>query len=203
MELPHTPPRVQRDAEPVLALEHQPMKARGVDPGFGIARRQLSGRDVGRRIDFEVQGNWEFREVDVVCFDGDVMPFGPVHQLDRRVAGTALAERRRQVERRDSQRESEHLAVSGDVGDHRHRIAFDVLEYDHRASAKALELVDKGGDIETSPHRFSNAQQLLGEFPPPAAPEIRAGLACPSPTSSPRLRTLQNCFEKIMRRIEQ
>jgi hypothetical protein len=93
---------VQRDAEPVAALEHETMKAGGVDPGLRIARRDLSGRNVGRCIDLEVEGNWEFREVDVLSFDCDVVPFGPAHQLDRRVAGAALAERRRQIKRRDA-----------------------------------------------------------------------------------------------------
>ena len=55
MKFPHAPARMQRHAEPVLALEHEAVEAGGVDAGLGIARGDLAGRDVGRGVDREVQ----------------------------------------------------------------------------------------------------------------------------------------------------
>jgi hypothetical protein len=56
--------------------------------------------------------------------------------------------------RHNAQRQSEHVAISSDVGDHRHRVALDIVEHDHGAFAEVLKLIDEGGDVEMGPHRL-------------------------------------------------
>src|SRR5262245_36137560 len=61
VELPHAPPGVQRYPQPVFALEHKTMEARGVDAGNGVASRQLSSGDIGRGVDRKMERNGQRR----------------------------------------------------------------------------------------------------------------------------------------------
>ena len=97
LELVHAAARMQRKAEAVLALEHQPVKAGGVDAGDRVARRNLAGGDVGPAVDRELQRDRQLRQVDVVALDHDVMPGRVLDQLAGDVFLAALAERGRQV----------------------------------------------------------------------------------------------------------
>ena len=55
VELIHAPPRMQRNAEAVLVLEHQPVKSGCVDAGYWIACGDLTSGDIWRRVQSELQ----------------------------------------------------------------------------------------------------------------------------------------------------
>ncbi len=103
LELEHAAARMQRQAEAVPALEHQPVKPRGVDAGYGIARRDLAGRDVGAAIDGELQRDRQAGEVEVLAVDHDLVPGGVIHDFAGDGALAALAKRVRQLLRRDAE----------------------------------------------------------------------------------------------------
>src|SRR5215470_9468773 len=74
MELPHPPSGMKRHAQSVFPLEHQPMEARGVHAGEGVARRNLTGGDVGSGVDSEMQWDWQGSQIEIVAFYGDFLP---------------------------------------------------------------------------------------------------------------------------------
>ena len=55
---------MQRRTEAVVAPEHQPVKAGRVDAAHRVARDDLTGGDVGRGIQLELQRDRQFGEVD-------------------------------------------------------------------------------------------------------------------------------------------
>jgi len=85
---------MQRHAEPVFVLEHQAMEAGRIDAGHRIARRDLTGGDVRRCIDRELQRDRQFRQIDVVAFEHHVFPGAAVDELAGNVLLAALAKRR-------------------------------------------------------------------------------------------------------------
>ena len=93
----HAATRMQRDAEPVPALQHQPMEARGIDAANRIAGRNLPGGDIGGAVDRKLQRNREHVEIDIVAFDDDFVPGCFRHPLAGDVFLAALAEGRRQI----------------------------------------------------------------------------------------------------------
>ncbi len=72
----HAPARVQRHAEPVLPLEHEPMEAGGIDADLRVAGGDLPGRDVGRRVHFEMERDGQAREVHVLALEHHLLPGG-------------------------------------------------------------------------------------------------------------------------------
>ena len=164
VKLVHAPARVQRDAQAVLAFDHQPMEAGGVDSGERIARRDLARRDVGRGIDREVQRDRQLGQVHLVALEHDLLPGRVLHDLAGNVILTALAKGGRQVCRLHAEAGRKQLAIAGDVRDHRHGVSLDVLVDDHRTLAGALELEHERGDVEMGADGFADAQQLLREI---------------------------------------
>src|SRR5262245_45797137 len=139
MEFVEAPARVQRYAEPVLAFEHQTVEAGRVDPGHGIARDDLPGGDVGRRVDLELQRDGQFGQIDVVAFQHHVVPRAAFDDFAANVLLTALAERRRQIRGFYAETRSQELAIAGNVRDKRHAAAAHVLEHYDRALARVIE----------------------------------------------------------------
>ena len=102
LELVHPAARMQRRAEPVLALEHHPVKAGRVDTGHGIARGQLSGGDVGAAVDRELSGIGSL--VRSISSPSITTSFQRVlDQSARDVLLAAPAEGGRQILRRDTE----------------------------------------------------------------------------------------------------
>ena len=128
---------MQRNAEAVLALQHQAMKSGGVDAGNGVARRKLACGDVGRGIDRELQRDRQPGQIDLVALQYHLVPGGGAHHLARDIFLTALAKCHRQVGRLDPQTGGQELAIAGHIGDQRHGLAFDVLEDDDGAAPRA------------------------------------------------------------------
>ena len=162
LELIHAAARMQRKAEAVLALEHQPVKAGGVDAGDRVARRNLAGRDVGAAVDRELQRDRQLRQVDVFALDDDVMPGRIGDDFAGDVFLAALAERRRQVLRLDAEARRQQLAVAGHIGDDRHAVGGRVLENDDGALSRSFQLERDRGHVEPRVHRLANSQELLG-----------------------------------------
>ena len=161
VELMHAPARVQRDAQSILAPQHQAVEARGVDPGNRIARGDLAGGDVRRGIDREVRGYRQFGEVDLVAFERDFLPRRILHDLAGDVFLATLAERRRQVGDLDAETGRQQFSVAGDVGHDGQRMALDVFIDHDGAPAGALELEHEGSHVEMGPHRRADAQELV------------------------------------------
>ena len=161
VELVHAPARMQRYPEPVLARQHQPVKACGIDPAHRIARRELAGGDVGRGIHLKVRGDGQLGEIDLVALVHDFLPGRGIDQFARDVFLAALAKRRRQIRLRHAEAGGKQLAIARDIGDHRHAVAFDVLVHDHRALARALQREHERSDVELGAHRFADAQYLI------------------------------------------
>jgi hypothetical protein len=163
MKLVHASPRMQRYAQPVLVLQHQPVKARGVDTGDGIARAELAGGDVRGRIDGELQRDREqLGQIDVVAFDDHLVPGRVLHHLAGDILLAALAKRPRQLGERNAEACREKLAVAGRVGQHRHLVALDVFEQHDRAAPGLVELEHHRRGFELEIDRIADAQQLLG-----------------------------------------
>src|SRR6516164_4295955 len=150
---------MQRHAEPVFVLEHQTMETGRVDAGHGIARHDLTGGDVRRRIDRELQRDGQFRQVDVVAFEDDVFPRSAVDEFAGNVLLAALTKRRGQIAGLHPETGGQQLAIAGDVRDHLHGAAAHVLEHDHRALAGVIELEHQRGGIERQVDRLANANQ--------------------------------------------
>ena len=123
VELVEPPARMQGDAEAVFALEHQTVEAGGVDAAHGIARDDLPGGDVGRRVHRELQRDRQLGEVDVVALDHDVLPRAARHGFARDVFLAALAKRGGQIAGLDPETGGQQLAIAGDIGDERHAAA--------------------------------------------------------------------------------
>jgi hypothetical protein len=162
MEFVHPPARMQGHAEPIAPVQHQPMKAGGVDAGFGIAGADLAGGDIGCSIDREVDRDWQLGEIDGIAFHDQLLPGCTIDAHDRPVVLAALAKTRREHAGLDPQRGGEQSAVAGNIGDDRHIEALDSFEDDHRAAAGTLEFEDGRGDIELAPDGFVDAYQLIG-----------------------------------------
>ncbi len=156
--------RMQRYAQPVLALDHQPMETGGVDAGDRVARHDLTGRDVRCRIDCELQRDRQFGEVDVVAFEDDVFPCAPVDDLAGNVFLAAFAERRGQIPRFHPETGGQQLAIAGNVRDQLHVVAADVFEHDDRALPRLVELEHQRGRVEMQIDRLTNAQQFVRMF---------------------------------------
>src|SRR5262249_8700243 len=155
---------VQRHTEPAFGLEHQAMETGRVDAGHGIARHDLTGGDVRRRIDRELQWDRQFRQVDVVAFEDDVFPRSAVDELAGNVLLAALTKRRGQIAGFHPETGGQQLAIAGDVRDQLHGAAAHVLEHDDRTLAGVIELEHQRGGIETQVDRLANAQQFLRIF---------------------------------------
>src|SRR5437660_12762417 len=97
MKLVHAPARMQRHAEPVLAFQHEAMKAGRVDAAYGIASADLPGGDVWRAIDRKLQRNRQFAQVDLVAFEHDLVPCRIIDELARQIGLAALPEGTRQI----------------------------------------------------------------------------------------------------------
>src|SRR5262249_54412549 len=155
---------MQGHAEPAFVLEHQAMETGRVDAGYGIARHDLTGGDVRRRIDRELQWDRQFRQIDVVAFEHHVFPCAAVDELAGNGLWAALTKRRGQIAGFHPETGGQQLAIAGDVRDQLHGAAAHVLEHDHRALAGVIELKHQRGGIETQVDRLANAQQFVRIF---------------------------------------
>ncbi len=166
LELVHAAARMQRQAEAIFALEHQPVKARSVDAGHGIARGNLPGGDIGAAVDLELQRDRQLGEVDRVALDHHLVPGCIGDPLARNVFLAALAECGRQLLRRHPEAGRQELAVRRHVGDDRHAactaIAGWMLEDDDGTLADPFQLVRDRGHVERGVNGRLDPQQLLG-----------------------------------------
>ena len=153
--------RMQRHAEPVLALQHQAVKAGGVDAGHGVAGDDLAGGDVGRRIHRELQRDRQFCQVDIVPLDDHVLPCAALHGLAGNVFLAALAKCRGEVPGVHAEAGSQKLAVAGDVGDQLHAAAAHVLEHHHGAFPRLIEFEHQRRRFETQIDRLADPQQFV------------------------------------------
>ena len=133
-------------------------------PVTGSRADELAGRDVGRRIDRELQRDRQLGQIDVVAFDDDLVP----GRRSTTSHGMYFWQRSRNAVGRfagfDAEACGQQLAVAGDVGDHRHVVAVDVLEHDDRALPRAVELEHHRGRVEMQIDRLTNAQQFVRIF---------------------------------------
>ena len=161
VEFVQAPARMQRHAEPVLALQHQPVEARGVDAGHGVAGDDLAGGDVGRRIHRELQRDRQLCQVDIIALDDHVLPCAAIHGLAGNVFLAAFAKCRGQVAGVHAEAGSQQLAVAGDVGDQLHAAPAHVLEHHHGAFPRLVELEHQRRRIETQIDRLADPQQFV------------------------------------------
>src|SRR5262252_4474388 len=140
------------------------METGRVDAGDRIARHDLTGGDVRRRIARELQRDRQFCQVDVVAFEHHVFPCAAVDELAGNVLLAAFPKRRGQIAAPHPETGGQQLAIAGDVRDQLHGAAAHVLEHDHRALAGVIELEHQRGGIETQVDRLANAQQFVRIF---------------------------------------
>ena len=115
----HSATRMQRNAEAIATLQHQPMKPGRIDAGLRVASADLTGGDIGSGIDSEVGGDRQSGEVHGISFDHLVLPRRARNALDRAIILTALAKGCSERAWLHPQGSSYKPPIAGDVGDDR------------------------------------------------------------------------------------
>ena len=169
---------MQRHAEPVLALQHQPVEAGGVDAGHGVAGDDLAGGDVGRRIHRELQRDRQLCQVDIIPLDDHVLPCAAIHGLAGNVFLAAFAKCRGEVAGVHAEAGSQQLAVAGDVGDQLHAAPAHVLEHHHGAFPRLVELEHQRRRIRNADRSAGGSATIRPDIGFQPAAGSRAGSGC-------------------------
>src|SRR6266850_3247750 len=133
---------MQRYSKPILALQHQAMKAGGVHTGLGIAGAYLSSRYIRRGIDRELKRNRQLREIDLISLHDDVVPSPLTDHLARNIVLASFAKCGRKILGLRAQTMRQQFPVAGDVRHHGHLGTPDVLKDNNRTPTDAIELED-------------------------------------------------------------
>ena len=157
----HPPARVERHAEPIASLQHQPVEPCGIDAGLWIAGADLTGGDIGRGIDRKVCRDRQFGEVYVLAFDDPLLPGRAVDTFNRPVILAALSEGCGEGAGVYPHCGGDQAPIAGEIGDDRHIETLDVFEYNDRTTAGAFELEDCRGDVELASDRCADPHQLF------------------------------------------